>query len=386
MALRKSLVPVVLAALLATTGMVFMPTRAHAVPSQADLEAAQARVDELGSQLIAFQSELDEAEADLVRTDNDIEKTQGQIEDTQAELAAARALLGRHMRSGYKTGPVNFLEVLFSSTSLEDFANRIYYMDKVNEQDAATIDRINELERQLQQQMGELEAQKATQEQRVAEVEERVGEFEALVAEAQDYYSQLDAEIQAELARQAEEEATRQSAAAAVIEAAGGSASGGGSSDGGSSGGNSDAGNTASSTDAGNSEVTNNPDTDSSGPYPGAGVASAYSCLGWPYVWGGYNTATGGFDCSGLVSYCYGDGTWRRGAEPLGLAIINAGLWKTSLDQLVPGDLVFTRSEFNHVGIYIGGGMMIHAPRPGTVVCVSEVYAFYGGGPFVRPF
>lgn len=381
MALRRSIVSVVLATLLAATGMVFMPSRADAVPSQADLEAAQARIDELGSQLIAFQSELEEAEADLVSTDNDIEATQGQIEATQAELAEARALLGRHMRSGYKTGPVNFLDVLFSSTSIEDFANRIYYMDKVNEQDAATIDRINELEQQLQEQMGELEAQKESQEQRVAEVEEQVGEFEALVAEAQEYYNQLDAEIQAELARQAEEEAARQSAAAAVIEAAGGSTPG--ASD---DGGGSDAGNTAGPTDPGDSEVADDPNTGSDGPYPGGGVASAYSCLGWPYVWGGYNTATGGFDCSGLVSYCYGDGTWRRGAEPLGLAIINAGLWKTSLDQLVPGDLVFTRSEFNHVGIYIGGGMMIHAPSPGRVVCVAEVYAFYGGGPFVRPF
>ena len=50
------------------------------------------------------------------------------------------------------------------------------------------------------------------------------------------------------------------------------------------------------------------------------------------------------------------------------------------IDLMDPGDLVFTRSEFNHVGIYIGGGMMIHAPHPGAVVCIAEVYAFYGGG------
>ena len=113
------------------------------------------------------------------------------------------------MRSGYKTGAVSFLDVLFSSTSLEDFANRIYYMDKVNEQDAETIGRINELEQQLEDEMATLEAQKVTQEQRLAEVEAKVGEYEALVGEAQEYYNQLDAEIQAELARQAEEEARR---------------------------------------------------------------------------------------------------------------------------------------------------------------------------------
>jgi len=48
----------------------------------------------------------------------------------------------------------------------------------------------------------------------------------------------------------------------------------------------------------------------------------------------------------------------------------------------VSGDVVFTRSNYDHIGIYIGGGQMIHAPSPGRTVCVSSVYAFYGGGPF----
>ena len=381
MGLRKNIAMIVVATVVATTCMLAVPYKAQAVPTQNDLAAAQARIDELGNQLITYQGELDEAEAALVRTDNDIAATQLQIEQTREELAAARITLARRMRSGYKTGAVSFLDVLFSSTSLEDFANRIYSMDKVNEQDAETIGRINELEQQLEDEMATLEAQKVTQEQRLAEVEAKVGEYEALVVEAQEYYNQLDAEIQAELARQAEEEARRaaeaeaaqQSAAAAVIDVAGGGTGTG-------------AGNTEGSTDYGDSTTVDNPGNDGDSPFPGGGVASAYSCLGWPYVWGGYNLSTGGFDCSGLVSYCYGTGTWRAGAEPLGLAIIRAGLWKDSLDQLVPGDLVFTRSEFNHVGIYIGGGMMIHAPHPGAVVCIAEVYAFYGGGPFVYPY
>jgi len=408
MGLRKSLAASAVAISLACGGLVLLPSQAYAVPSQADLNEAQARIDEYGSQLITFQTELEQAEADLVRTDNEIEDTEVKIGETQAELAAARAVLASRMRSGYKSGSVNFLDVLFNSTSLEDFANRIYYMDKVNEQDAETIDRVQQLEDQLTDQKATLEAQKTTQEQRVAEVETRVGEYEELVGEARAYYNQLDAEIQAELARQAEEEARRaeeaaaaessqqQSAAATVIDVAGGGNDGGDADSG--DGGYADTGNddsgyssSGSSSDSG-SPSSNGSSSDSgsyssgSSPYPGGGVSSAYSCLGMPYVWGGYNLSTGGFDCSGLVSYCYGDGTWRAGAEPLGLAIQRAGLWKTSLDQLVPGDLVYTRTNFDHVGIYIGDGMMIHAPYPGAVVCVAPVYSFYGGGPFVYPY
>ena len=382
---KHKLIAAALTGTLVMGGVFFAPCNAYAVPTQADLAEAQARIDELGSQLITFQADLEQAEADLVHTDNEIQSTQTQIEETQAELSRARALLSRRMRSGYKTGGVNFLDVLFSSTSLEDFANRIYYMDKVSEQDADTIGRIKDLEEQLTEQEATLEAKKAEQEQHLAEVEQKVGEYENLVAEAQEYYNQLDAEIQAELARQAEEEARRaaeqqaqnQSAAAAVIEVAGGD-SGGGSTGGG-------AGYTEGSTDPGSSQTVEDPGS-SSGPYPGGGVASAYSCIGWPYIWGGFRPSDGGFDCSGLVSYCYGNGNWRCGAEGFGLAIINAGLWRDSLDQLNPGDLVFTRSNFDHVGIYIGGGMMIHSPRPGATVCVAPVYAYYGGGPYVSPW
>ena len=191
MGLRKNIAMIVVATVVATTCMLAVPYKAQAVPTQDDLAAAQARIDELGNQLITYQGELDEAEAALVQTDNDIAATQLQIEQTREELAAARITLARRMRSGYKTGAVSFLDVLFSSTSLEDFANRIYYMDKVNEQDAETIGRINELEQQLEDEMATLEAQKVTQEQRLAEVEAKVGEYEALVGEAQEWHAAL---------------------------------------------------------------------------------------------------------------------------------------------------------------------------------------------------
>ena len=57
-----------------------------------------------------------------------------------------------------------------------------------------------------------------------------------------------------------------------------------------------------------------------------------------------------------------------------------SGDWKTSMSELNVGDLVFRHS--GHVGIYIGDGMMIHAPSPGRSVCIAPVYSFYGGGAY----
>ena len=103
-----------------------------------------------------------------------------------------------------------------------------------------------------------------------------------------------------------------------------------------------------------------------------AAVNEARKHLGTPYVYGG--AAPGGFDCSGLVQYCYkqvGVTLPRTTSEQ-----INAG---TSVSQasLQVGDLVFPSS--GHVGLYTGNGKFIHAPKTGDVVKEANVYAFYAG-------
>ncbi|MBO0525056.1 CHAP domain-containing protein [Clostridium botulinum] len=102
-------------------------------------------------------------------------------------------------------------------------------------------------------------------------------------------------------------------------------------------------------------------------------ISYARQYLGTPYVWGG--TSPNGFDCSGFVQYVY------RNAAGISLprdtyGQVGAGS-RVSQDQLQPGDLVFP--DAGHVGIYIGGGQMIHASKPGDVVKISSVWAFYAG-------
>ncbi|MFF7545711.1 NlpC/P60 family protein [Streptomyces canus] len=117
---------------------------------------------------------------------------------------------------------------------------------------------------------------------------------------------------------------------------------------------------------------------------------AAYAMLGTPYSWGG-GTASGpstgiccspmgrsganvtGFDCSGLTLYAY---------AKVGISLPRTAAQQYAASEPIkpedarPGDLVFygkTASGIHHVGLYIGGGYMLNAPRPGTKVRIDPL-------------
>ncbi|MFJ6695982.1 NlpC/P60 family protein [Streptomyces sp. NPDC091272] len=97
-------------------------------------------------------------------------------------------------------------------------------------------------------------------------------------------------------------------------------------------------------------------------------VSFAYSALGKPYVWGA--TGPSSFDCSGLTQ-----AAWRSAGVSLPRTTytqINAGE-RVERSRLAPGDLLFFYSGISHVGLYIGDGKMIHAPRPGAPVRIAPI-------------
>ena len=92
-------------------------------------------------------------------------------------------------------------------------------------------------------------------------------------------------------------------------------------------------------------------------------VAAAYSELGKPYVWGA--TGPGQFDCSGLTQHVWA----AAGVQLPRTSQEQAGAGQTvSVAAIRPGDLVVYFSGQTHIGIYVGQGLVIHAPRPGSVV------------------
>ncbi|MGK5529201.1 NlpC/P60 family protein [Streptomyces sp. URMC 129] len=97
-------------------------------------------------------------------------------------------------------------------------------------------------------------------------------------------------------------------------------------------------------------------------------VAFAYAQLGKPYGWGA--SGPDAFDCSGLTQ-----AAWRAAGVSLprtSYRQVGAGT-RVSPDELAPGDLVFYYSGISHVGMYVGGGQIIHASRPGTPVRLAPV-------------
>ena len=109
-----------------------------------------------------------------------------------------------------------------------------------------------------------------------------------------------------------------------------------------------------------------------------AAVAVQYARdhLGAPYVWGA--AGPGSFDCSGLTM-----AAWASA----GVSLPHSSAAQYGYGQFVPrsslapGDLVFFYSPISHVGIYIGGGLMIHSPHPGDVVRVDAISMMpYVGG------
>lgn len=95
------------------------------------------------------------------------------------------------------------------------------------------------------------------------------------------------------------------------------------------------------------------------------GLARQY--LGVPYVWGG--TTPAGFDCSGFTSWVYSHN--GISLPRVSQTQMNVGQ-AVSLENAQPGDLVWMNGG-GHVGIYLGGGQVIHAPAPGESVMVSPV-------------
>ena len=106
-------------------------------------------------------------------------------------------------------------------------------------------------------------------------------------------------------------------------------------------------------------------------------VENAMGFLGVPYRRGG-NSAETGFDCSGFVRKVY--------EQTVGLVLPHRASEQAQVTQVIdreelqPGDLVFfntMRRAFSHVGIYLGEGKFIHAPRSGAKVRVEDMREAY---------
>lgn len=384
-------------ALTGTCALAALPvTPAIADPAD-DLSAVAAQLESLGAELATMQSQLQEATDSLESTAVAITDKQTQIDETTAQLGDLKSQLGDGMRSTYKQGSQSVIDVVLGSTSVEDLVSRVYYLDRISRQQAQTISEVLGTEQRLEAEKGELEDTQASQQRAVEDMQGEVDAYQAKVNEAQAYYDSLDAQVKAKLAEEAARaaEANQTTNVSTAVEAIqnsqtsqGSTTSGqkengtsaGNQQQGGTTGGqtgttgNSTGGTTSGGTTGGGSS------SGSGASVPqGGGVAAAYAALGCPYVYGAAGPSS--FDCSGLICYIYG---WKYGhsASAMMNGVRASGNWKTSIDELSVGDLVFPYANGGHVGVYVGNGEYIHAANPSRGVVKDKIWSFVGGGSY----
>jgi cell wall-associated NlpC family hydrolase len=289
--------------------------------------------------------------------------------------------MGDRIRAIYMGGPVTGLEQMLEVRSVADAVTLAQYQESASDSDVQTIDAVRQRRRELDSVATDLNGQRREQEQLQARLDGQRRDIQSKLAQQRDYLARLGTDVkravaeeqqrQEELQRQAlarklaadkaREQAAREAAlkaqrdkaakdAAAQASASGGSGSGSGGSSSGSRHGSTGSTSSASPAPAPTSAASQ-------------AVAYAKAQLGKPYVWSAEGPNS--FDCSGLTMMA-----WRSaGVSIPRVAAAQYGMGRhISRSALEPGDLVFFGSPIHHVGMYVGGGMMIEAPYTGQVV------------------
>lgn len=354
-----------------------LPIHAHAAEATKEttdkLNAAQAQLDEVQAQLDSIANEYAALANKNAQTLNDIEGVQGKIDDTQtqidekkAELKKKRGDLSDRVAASYKSGGTNILSLLLASGSFEELVANAHYVEKINKSDRDAIEDIQIIQEELDAQKTELESQKADLEklkdQQTAQMQDMQAKqqevqtvLNGLSDDVKELMAQRDSEILA--AAQAEEAARKAAAAAAAAANKNNSSSGGGS--------------YASGTpqqNAGSGKQQAVVNACYSTPSPGQNWCAAWVTNVFRNAGVGY---FGGNACDMFNAWCYSS---DRSALQVGMIVADSSHSGTGTPGLLYG----------HVGIYVGGGIVMSNEGPITSKSLDSFISFYGTGSGVR--
>lgn len=371
--------------------------------AEAELNETNRKIEEIERQQSALRSEINAKDAELVNLlvnigilEDELEEKNTQLEQVTEELKQAEqtaadqyASMKKRIQFMYERGDNAMIEVLLGSADMSDFLNRVEYVSDVYKYDRdlltqyqITVQQVADLKVNVETEKAELEAmqaeyalQQASLESILAEKRSQMGNYDNQLATAQAAASEFKQTIAAQNQIIKEEERKQREAAeaAAAAEArakaaaqanqnnnsnGGGSNANTGNTDGG------NAGNTGGNNAGGSGGGGANPgySTNVSG---GSVVAYATQFVGNPYVWGG-TSLTNGADCSGFVMSVFA----HFGISlPHSSAALQGCGKEVSYANAQPGDLI---CYSGHVGIYMGGGMIVHAQSAAVGITTSS--------------
>jgi peptidoglycan DL-endopeptidase CwlO len=310
-------------ALLASAVVGVAPSPAHATPDANSPEQVQAKLKTLMHQVEVVTEKYNAANDELGKKRAAAARADRAAKALDAQLDAASGKVRQIASATYRAMPFSDFTSLMTSSSPQNFLDQLSALDVVTKRRGEAVDALHETKLRADQ-ARQRARQAATDAQRlVSSLAEQKADLDKQVAEQKSLLSRLTA-------------AQRQ----ALFNSQFGSV---------------------------DVSLADFPVTGRAGD----AVAAARSVLGTPYVSGGASPSVG-FDCSGLTMWAWG----RAGVSLPHHAASQYGMGPhVPRDQLQPGDLVFFYSPISHVGIYIGGGMMIHAPTTGDVVKISPISA-----------
>ena len=288
---------------------------------------AQSELDSLQSELAYLLAQMDDMEAKMAEISDKVTVTTQNLEKAQETQKAQYQDMKLRIKYMYEDQGTSIADAILTAKDMGEVLNKSEYMQQIYDYDreklgemAATAATIKEEKAALEQDQKNLQA-----------AQDRLTEQQALlystIDEKQKSVSNFNSLLTQAVAQAAARSASSSSAAAAAAK----------------------------------STYVSNGDSS----VGAAIVAKAYDYLGTPYRSGG--ASPGGFDCSGFTSYVlgqFGIGLGRTTGSQSG-----GGQAISGLSQALPGDLICYPG---HVGIYIGGGQIIHASVPGDYVKIAS--------------
>lgn len=338
-----------LLAAVVTSSMIVTPVMA--APSVDQLKeskaAAQSEVTSLQTQLKKVIEDLNQIEEDLVAKGEEVIKTTEDLkvaEETEKKQYEDMKLRIKFM---YEEGDTNMFETLVSSENFSDLVNKAEYVQNVHTYDRDKLQEYVETKEKVATLKTSLEAEQKELESKEQEFSEKEESLNDMLESKQAEVANLDAELQAAVEAAAREAAQKAERERQEREAQ------------------------ATQNNGNNSNKGNSGSSGSTPSYvAGSTVSRAYQCLKKPYKSGAVGPDA--FDCSGLVGFCL-TGQYKRSY------VSGSFLGMPRVENPQPGDICV---KPGHVGVYIGGGQMIHAPHTGDVVKVATVP---GNMWYVRP-